>query len=135
MFELKNLKVGRWDEAEARAYVQLAQWASQRLRSISAESVGAVYARSEERFGDSYLFTKYPDGRSGSLLLEATIKVMAKPTLEPHDLVNILKLVRRHPSMRTAMAITAQAASANQFDLEPHFSWLNSEPGDGAAPG
>ncbi len=95
---------------------------AQRLHSISAESVGAVYARSEERFGDSYLFTRYPDGRSGSILLEATIKVMAKKVLEPHDMVNILKMVRRYPSLRTAMAITAQAASAKQFDLEPHFS-------------
>lgn len=124
MIELQNLKAGRWDEAEARQYVQLAQWAAQRLRSISAESVGAVYARSEERFGDSYLFTRYPDGRSGSLLLEVTIKVMAKPTLEPHDLVNIVTMVRWHPNMRTAMAITAQAASTDQFDLEPHLSWL-----------
>lgn len=114
--------------------MQLAQWAAQRLRSISAESVGAVYARSEERFGDSYLFTRYPDGRSGSLLLEATIKVMAKKALESHNLVNILKMVRRHPSLRIAMSITAQAASAEQFDLEPQLGWLNSEAGDGAAP-
>lgn len=125
MDNLKNLKAGHWDEAEARRYVQLVQWAAQRLRSIAAESVGAVYARSEERFGDSYLFTRYPDGRSGSLLLEATFTVMAKPALEPVDLVNIVRMVRQHPSMRTAMAITVQATSAEQLDLEPQLGWLD----------
>ncbi len=125
MDNLKNLKAGGWDEAEARKYIQLVQWAAQRLRSVAAESVGAVYTRSEERFGDSYIFTRYPDGRSGSLLLEATLNVMAKPVLEPVNLVNIIRMVWRHPSMRTAMAISAQVSSAEQLDLEPQLSWLN----------
>ena len=124
MLELTNLKAGRWDEHEARAYLQSVQWAVQRLRSIDAESVGDVYVRVEERFGDSYLHTKYPDGRSGSLLLEATISAMAKPRIEPQDLVNILTMMRRHPNVLTAMSITARAPDAKHLKLEPDVRWL-----------
>ena len=35
MLELTNLKAGRWNEGEARAYLQLVQVTSQRLRSYS----------------------------------------------------------------------------------------------------
>jgi hypothetical protein len=127
MLEFVNLKSGRWDEGEARAYTQLVQWATQRLRSIAAESVGEVFARAEERFGDSYLYTSYPDGRSGSLLLEATARALAKPDIEPQDLVNILTMLRRHPNVLTAMLITAQAPDARHFDLEPHYGWLSAD--------
>ncbi len=89
MRSVTNLKAGCWDEGEARRYVQLVQWAVQLLRSIDAESVGELYAHVEERFGDSYLYTKYADGRRGSLLLEATILVLAKPKVEPQDLIPI----------------------------------------------
>lgn len=120
-----NLQAGHWDEGEARRYIQLVQWATQRLRSITAESVGEVYVRVEERFGDSYLFTKYPDDRGGSLLLEATIQALAKPKVEPQDLVNILAMVRRHPNVLVAMAISSHAPSLEHLVLEPHFGWLS----------
>lgn len=124
MPKLTNLKAGHWDESEARAYIQLAQWSAQRLRSITAESVGAIYIRSEERFGDSYLFTRYPSGQRGSLLLEASVTALAKPTLEPQDLVNLLHMIRRHPEMLTAMSISAYAPDAEYLVLEPNLSWL-----------
>lgn len=37
MLKLINLKAGRWDELEARSYLQLVQWAAQRIRSIDRE--------------------------------------------------------------------------------------------------
>ena len=127
MLVLPNLKSGRWHEGEARAYIQLVQWATQRLRSIVAESVGELYARVEERFGDSYLYTRHPDGRSGSLLLEATARALAKPLVEPQDLVNVLTMLRRHPNVLTAMLITAQAPDARYLDLEPQYGWLDAD--------
>ena len=132
-----KLKAGQWDEDQARHYLQLVQWAVQRLRSIDAESVSEIHVRLEERYGDSYLFTKYEDGdsylftkyedgRSGSLLLEATILAMDKPEIDPQDLVNILMMMRRHPMILTAMAITSQTPSYDYLMLEPQFdSWLN----------
>jgi len=125
MLELTNLKSGRWDEHEARAYLQLVQWAAQRLRSIDAEYSAQIYARVEERFGDSYLYTKHPDGRSGSLLLEATMAALAKPKVEPQDLVNVLTMIRRHPNLLVAMSITSRAPSAEHLNLEPHLGWLS----------
>ena len=80
--ELANLKAGRWDETEARAYLQLVQVTVQRLRSIDREEF-PVFVRLEERLNDGYLFNKGERMSSRSLLLEATIKALDKPHIRP----------------------------------------------------
>ena len=64
---------------------------------------------------------------SGSLLLEATARALAKPLVEPQDLVNVLTMLRRHPNVLTAMLITAQAPDARYLDLEPQYGWLDAD--------
>ena len=95
---LDNLRAGRWDEGEARAYLRLVLFTAQRLRSIDREEY-PVYVRLEERLNNGYLFNKDERGGSRSLLLEATVKALDKPTIQPEDLVNILAMLRREERM------------------------------------
>ncbi len=122
--ELTNLKAGRWDEAEARAYLQLVQVTAQRLRSIDREEY-PVFVRLEERLNDGYLFNKGARGASRSLLLEASIKALDKPHIQPQDLVNILTMLRREERMIPFMGSLANAKDFNDVRLEPRWEWLH----------
>lgn len=53
----------------------------------------------EERRNDGYLFNKDASGHSRSLLLEATLKALDKPRIQPEDLVNLLAMLRREERM------------------------------------
>ena len=122
--ELLNLKAGRWDEAEARAYLQLVQVTAQRLRSIDREEY-PIFVRMEERLNDGYLFNQDERGGSRSLLLEATVKALDKPNIQPQDLVNILVMLRREERMIPFMGATANAKDFDKVRLEPRWEWLH----------
>ncbi len=120
---LDNLRAGRWDEGEARAYLRLVLFTAQRLRSIDREEY-PVFVRLEERLNDGYLFNKDERGESRSLLLEATIKALDKPHIQPQDLVNILAMLRREERMIPFMGSLANLKDLNDIRLEPHLEWL-----------
>ena len=123
MLELTNLEAGRWNEVEARANLQLVQVTSQRLRSIDREEF-PVFVWLEERSNDGYLFNKDERGKSRSLLLEATIKALAKRHIQPEDLVNILAMLRREERMIPFMGATANMTNFDEVRLEPRWEWL-----------
>ena len=122
--ELTNLKAGRWDEAEARAYLQLVQVTAQRLRSIDREDF-PIFVRLEERLNDGYLFNKDEWGKSRSLLLEATIQALDKPHIQPQDLVNILTMLRREERMIPFMGATVNLSNFDDVRLAPRWEWLH----------
>ena len=118
-----NLKAGRWDELEARAYLQLVQWAAQRVRSIDQEEY-PLFVRTEERFNDGYLFNLSDQGQPRSILLEATFKALARAELQPEDLVNILAMVRHEKRLILMMGSVAGLTDFDNVRLEPLLSWL-----------
>ncbi|CAN5814097.1 hypothetical protein BH24DEI2_BH24DEI2_07630 [soil metagenome] len=120
---LENLKAGRWDEGEARAYLRLVLFTAQRLRSIDREEY-PVFVRLEERLNDGYLFNKDERGGSRSLLLEATSRALDKATVLPEDLVNILAMLRREERMIPFMGSLAGSQNFDDVRLEPHLEWL-----------
>ena len=126
MLELAKLKAGHWDEAEARTYLGLVQWTAQRLRSIDQEEY-ASFVRLEERLNDGYLLNKDERGESRSLLLEATLKALAKPEIRPEDLVNIPAMLRREERMIPFMGVTENLTDFNDIRLEPQLGWLHAE--------
>ena len=121
--QLGNLKVGRWDEAEVRAFLHLVLITAQRLRSIDREEY-PVFVRLEERLNDGYLFNKDERGGSRSLLLEATSKALDKAAILPEDLVNILAMLRREERMIPFMGSLAGLQNFGDIRLEPHLEWL-----------
>lgn len=118
-----NLKAGRWDELEARSYLQLVQWAAQRVRSIDREEY-PLFVRMEERFNDGYLFNLSDQGQPRSILLEATFKALARAELQPEDLVNILAMVRREKRLIPMMGSVAGVTDFDHLRLEPQLGWL-----------
>ena len=122
---LFKLRSGSWDELAARAYIKQVLWASQRARSTEQEYASEVFARFEERMGDSYLYTQHEDGRSGSLLVESCATILDKPEIEPQDLVNVLHMLERHPNVKLGMLIQSKALHSYALDLEPNLGWLN----------
>ena len=89
MLELTNLKAGRWNEGEARAYLQLVQVTAQRLRSIAREGF-PVFVRLEERLNDGYL-------SKGKNMSDASVE---------NEAVTALVTTARKPRTTTATANT-----------------------------
>ena len=123
MLKPTNLKAGRWDELEARAYLQLVQWAAQRIRSIDREEY-PLFVQMEERFNDGYLFNLSDQGQPHSILLEATFKAFAKAELQPEDLVNILAMVQHEKRLIPMMGSVAGVTDFDNVRLESQLGWL-----------
>ena len=126
MLVLTKLRAGVWDEDEVRRYLHLVQWAAQRIRSIDQEEY-PLFVRSEQRFADSYLFGQEEAGVPSSILLEATLKALAKPKIDPQDLVNILVMMRRETRLIPMIGSAAGLEDFYEARLEPQLRWLATE--------